>query len=92
MVEVDTTKPTRETVTNPIRSVVRVLYESEELERALRLLVGMADFGPAFQHYCKLLERHIWNPIMEGRLIQCDLSPTGRPLMDLLQEYDERNE
>ncbi|QDS72591.1 hypothetical protein FKW77_001348 [Venturia effusa] len=66
-----------------------VLHSKELLERALSLLLRIDTFGPALKMYCELLERHIWDPVMEGRPIRCDLSATDRPLMDVLQKYDE---
>ncbi|TLD39682.1 hypothetical protein E2P81_ATG00669 [Venturia nashicola] len=69
----------------------RTRYRIGELERGLGLLLSMEDFGPYFKHYCELLQRHIWNPIMEGTPIQCDLSVKGRPLMDLLQQHDQKS-
>lgn len=60
-----------------------------QLERALKLLLSMEEFGPAFKQYCILLERHIGVPIMQQTPIYCDLSATGQPLIDLLQRYDQ---
>jgi hypothetical protein len=62
----------------------------EQVRAAYEILLRINNFGPRFKNYCKLLEQHIWAPIVSAQLIRVDISATDRSIMDILEEFDQR--